>query len=301
MAEWSATLGAEAPAWISVNVSAHQLAEAGFDDIVTSALREAGVPANHLILEMTETGMISDDDALEHSLRKLKSIGVRIAIDDFGTGYSSLAYLRRLPIDVLKIDKTFIAPIDAGPEDAALALAILKIAQGMGLTCIAEGVERDGQLSALRDAGCDLAQGYLISRPMDAAHIDTLLSGVQRPGRRGRVLLVDTDGSCSTLTDLLRRSGFHSVVATTTVGAIEALMEGNVDLAILSLPIGHPDVTRLTVSCGIPGESGAIPLLALHDRTEPRRWTVANQTRRPAFGELDLIDNVYGLLSTRSA
>jgi len=186
--------GGESPRWISVNVSARQLSEPAFVDEVHQILETTELEPDRLILEITESAMVSDNSELSRRLHGLKAVGVRLALDDFGTGYSSLGHLRRLPIDILKIDKSFVDGVDQGAEEAAFSKAVLKIAESMGLRCVAEGVERPEQAAELRTAGCEMSQGYLFSKPIEAMQIEAfLISPPQRQGGRGRVLVVDGD------------------------------------------------------------------------------------------------------------
>ncbi len=157
-----------APLAMCVNLSAEQLTDQELIPAVHRALAEAGVPASALILEITETAMMRDVKAARAVLDALRGAGMRIAVDDFGNGYSSLSYLRDFPLDFLKVDRSFISRIDAGPEEGALAHAIVKLADNLGLAPIAEGVERSEQADILRRWGCAFAQGYLFARPVDA-------------------------------------------------------------------------------------------------------------------------------------
>jgi diguanylate cyclase (GGDEF)-like protein len=151
--------------FVSVNVSAVQLQQANFLDEVEAALSSSGLPGERLVLEITESAMFRDTQATIEKLTALRQWGVRIAIDDFGTGYSSLTYLRRFPVDILKIARDFIGPPDEETQEWAFTGAILALGRRLGLTTIAEGVEEEGQLERLRDMGCELAQGYYFARP----------------------------------------------------------------------------------------------------------------------------------------
>jgi EAL domain-containing protein (putative c-di-GMP-specific phosphodiesterase class I) len=139
------------------------------------ALEESGLPASTLVLEITETTLMRDTDKGILTLSALRSMGVRIAIDDFGTGYSSLSYLQQLPVDVLKIDQTFVAAIETANTDRSLAPAIVSLAATFGLDVVAEGVETALQAETLRKVGCAHAQGYYFARPMDAEALGQLL------------------------------------------------------------------------------------------------------------------------------
>ena len=159
--------GGPAPA-ISVNVSAMQVQQPDFSDRVARALRGGGLPPERLVLELTEGVLLRGIDETVTGLQDLRALGVRIAIDDFGTGYSSLNYLQHLPVDILKIDKSFVDHVGAGQDATSMARVIVQIARALGLEVIAEGVERAEQVAALQAIGCDLAQGFHLSRPLEA-------------------------------------------------------------------------------------------------------------------------------------
>jgi diguanylate cyclase (GGDEF)-like protein len=162
---------------ISVNISMQQLRERDFADQVAAVLEETGLPAHQLELELTESQLSDNIEELRELLLQLRQLGVRLAIDDFGTGYSSLAYLKHLPVNVVKIDQTFIRALDGSGKggDAAIIRAIIAMVHSLGLEVVAEGVEQQAQLEFLRDHGCDEIQGYLISRPVEASAFADLL------------------------------------------------------------------------------------------------------------------------------
>jgi diguanylate cyclase (GGDEF)-like protein len=156
---------------VSVNVSARQLMSPGFRDTVTSALDSSGVDPRIMALEMTEYVLLEHSTFLSSMLRELQELGIRIALDDFGTGHSSLGYLRNVPIDIVKIDGSFIADIGRVPEGLAVTAAITDLAHSLGLTVTAEAVETRAQSDAVAAIGCDIAQGFFFARPMTAAAI----------------------------------------------------------------------------------------------------------------------------------
>ena len=156
---------------LSVNLSALQLQQQSFVDDVQAILAETGFPASDLILELTESAMFHDTHTTIARLEALRALGIRIAIDDFGTGYSSLGYLRRFPVDILKIAREFIGTEDSRSDDWALARAIIALGQTLNLRVVAEGIETADQLKALRELGCELGQGYLFGRPADGPTI----------------------------------------------------------------------------------------------------------------------------------
>jgi diguanylate cyclase (GGDEF)-like protein/PAS domain S-box-containing protein len=161
---------------VSVNLSARQFQDESLSSDVVSALRDAGLPPECLALEITESAVMEDVDSAVATLRALKDLGVLVMIDDFGTGYSSLAYLKRFPVDFLKIDRTFIHEIDASPNDAAIVSAMITLSHALGIRVVAEGVETQAQLGRLRMLGCDVGQGYLFARPALPGDLSGLLA-----------------------------------------------------------------------------------------------------------------------------
>jgi EAL domain-containing protein (putative c-di-GMP-specific phosphodiesterase class I) len=162
---------------ISVNISAHQLVDGELPAVVRGALHDAGIAPHRLTLEITEGLLVEDGERMQLQLRELRQIGVGLAVDDFGTGYSALSYLRSFPLDVLKIDRSFVAGIDHDPDRARLVRDIVEMAHNLGLTVVTEGIEEPGEATLLRDLRSDYGQGYWFSRPVDPATIDRLLSG----------------------------------------------------------------------------------------------------------------------------
>jgi diguanylate cyclase (GGDEF)-like protein/PAS domain S-box-containing protein len=160
---------------MSVNVSARQLQRPEIVDEVRDALRASGLDPRRLVLEITESMMIDDVELAIERLQSLRDLGVLVAIDDFGTGYSSLNYIRRLPINILKIDKSFIDSVDGDDEESKLTMAIIDLARVLGLRCVAEGVERPEQRDRLKELNCGYAQGFLLARPMSAEALSELL------------------------------------------------------------------------------------------------------------------------------
>ncbi|MFZ5463918.1 MAG: EAL domain-containing protein, partial [Pseudomonadota bacterium] len=152
---------------VSVNVSAVQFGQPRLLDAVSRSLRDTGFRPECLTLEITESVIMHDAESAAGMLRALKNMGVKIAVDDFGTGYSSLSYLKRFPIDILKIDKSFVQAVGTNDEDTAIVRAIIALAKSLHLVTIAEGVETQEQAEFLRREGCDRFQGYYFSRPVD--------------------------------------------------------------------------------------------------------------------------------------
>jgi EAL domain-containing protein (putative c-di-GMP-specific phosphodiesterase class I) len=161
---------------IAVNVSAAQLRRRSFVEDVRAALGDAGAEGGGVDLEITESLLMTDVDQSIRKLRTLRDAGMRIALDDFGTGYSSLAYLSKLPIDTLKIDRSFVHGMTENPDDTSIVSTIISLAQALRFKVVAEGVETEQQAQLLRLLRCDQVQGYLFSPPVPAERIETLLA-----------------------------------------------------------------------------------------------------------------------------
>ena len=183
-ARWNKTICQDQPLMVAVNLSPRQLATAGLVDLVAEVLADSALAPSRLSLEITETVLMEDVPSSESTLDELKRLGVRIAIDDFGTGYSSLRYLRRLPIDVLKIDRSFVAVLGQNSADTAIVNAVLGLARSLGMRTVAEGVERPDQATMVTDIGCEFAQGFLWSQPLPPAAFAHWLEERVGAGRR---------------------------------------------------------------------------------------------------------------------
>lgn len=217
---------------VSVNVSGRQFADGDLDVDVTQALTESGIPADLLELELTESSLMANTQRTIATLQSLKKRGVQISIDDFGTGYSSLAYLRRFPIDKLKIDIAFIRDVTTNPDDATIALAIISMAHSLKLEVIAEGVETEAQLSYLRRNRCDQIQGFFFSRPLPVLELERLMFEDKRlpmpagynQGPQSTLLLVDDEPHVLTaLQRLLRSDGYRILLAHSAAEGFELL------------------------------------------------------------------------------
>jgi EAL domain-containing protein (putative c-di-GMP-specific phosphodiesterase class I) len=185
-AAWS--VASARPLRMSVNLSPRQMLDEDVPALVAEVLADSGLPARQLTLEVTEGVFVHDVDRVVGQLHRLRALGVRIAIDDFGTGFSSLSYLRRLPADVLKIDRSFVADLPGSRSSAGLVASIIELARTLHLDVVAEGVETDAQRRCLVDLGCGLAQGYLFARPGPAedctpAALEPAALGAALPGR----------------------------------------------------------------------------------------------------------------------
>lgn len=160
---------------IAVNVSARQMADASFAQRVQAELASTGLPAEMLSLELTESALIDGNPTTERTLNELTALGVQLGLDDFGTGFSSLAYLKRFPIDFVKIDRTFTDGLGTDDNDTAIVKATIALAHSLGLRVVAEGVETTAQRDLLQELGCDLGQGYLFAKPLDIMAYETML------------------------------------------------------------------------------------------------------------------------------
>ena len=167
------------PGWsdleVAVNVSARQVEQVEFAAVVADIVGTTGLSRGTLWLEITESTLLDDVQTARTRLDRLRALGARIALDDFGTGYSSLTYLRRFPVDGVKLDQSFVQGIGVDPGDAAIVEAVVGLAVALGKVCIAEGVETVEQADALTALGCDSAQGYLFSEPLAADEVTELL------------------------------------------------------------------------------------------------------------------------------
>ncbi len=176
LATWSRELPRGDQFRMGINLSGKQLVQASLIDEMSELIESCGINPNRIELEITESILLDDVDRSLTVLERLKALGVRLSLDDFGTGYSSLTYLRSFPIDVVKIDRSFVDGIGKDNENAAIVKSIIDLARTLGLECIAEGVETNEDLQALRALGCDVAQGYLIAQPLSSADAARMIS-----------------------------------------------------------------------------------------------------------------------------
>ncbi len=162
---------------VSVNVSCQQFSDPGLKDVIQQALLSGRLNPKHLVLEMTESMMMGDTESNIHLLNEIQALGVSVSVDDFGTGYSSLNYLKKLPISELKIDRSFLIDVPDNPDDVSIVKAILAMAHSLDLMVVAEGVEKQSQLTFLKQAGCDVIQGFYFSRPLNRQDFENYLAG----------------------------------------------------------------------------------------------------------------------------
>ncbi len=173
---WQLQIPSTSSLTISVNLSVHQLAHEDIIGDVRAAIEDASLDASTLTLEITETTLMHDTELTRHRLAQLRELGVSLAVDDFGTGYSSLQYVQRFPIDIIKIDRSFVTGLGTNPGDGAVVQSMIELAQRLGVHTVAEGIDRPEQVVLLQSLGADLGQGYLFSKPVPADQIDALLA-----------------------------------------------------------------------------------------------------------------------------
>jgi FixJ family two-component response regulator len=208
---------------------------------VERALESNGVRGEWLGIEITESVLMNDFDVCSRKIRDLQQLGVSISIDDFGTGYSSLSYLCRLPIDVVKIDRSLVPDVMASTQDVSVTRGIINMAHALQMQVLAEGVETEGQLGLLVANGCDLIQGYCFSRPVGADEVERMVREerrlperlVSRAARTRTLLLVDDEENViASLKRLFRREGYRLLVALSAAEGLQRLAESNVDVIV---------------------------------------------------------------------
>jgi EAL domain-containing protein (putative c-di-GMP-specific phosphodiesterase class I)/ActR/RegA family two-component response regulator len=259
------------PVQVAVNVASRQFVDGDFAADVLGALTASGIPPGLLELELTETSLMINTERTIDLLQQLKALGAHISIDDFGTGYSSLAYLRRFPIDKLKIDIAFVRDITSNADDAAIARTIIRMAHSLKLAVIAEGVETAAQVEYLRRHECDQIQGYYFSRPLPLPEVELLLAEAKcLPGPGGAddvarrtLLLVDDDADAlDLLHGLLCQDGYQVLTAGSGAAALELLALNDVQVIVCDQRMPgmsgsqfldrvrglHPDTLRIILS-----------------------------------------------------
>jgi len=225
----------------AINLSGHHLQRADAVRRIEAVLHDTGVDPQRIGIEITESVLMHDVQHVARVLTQLKALGIEIAIDDFGTGYSSLSYLRNLPIDVVKIDRSFVNDVTASPQSVSMTRAIIHMAHSLRLKVLAEGVETEGQLALLVENRCDTIQGFLFSPAVKADEIDVMAREGRclAPGQIGRqcsprtLLLVDDEGSIiASLRRLLRRDGYQIITANSGPEGLQRLAEYGVDVIV---------------------------------------------------------------------
>jgi EAL domain-containing protein (putative c-di-GMP-specific phosphodiesterase class I) len=174
-AAWQELRPDAAPLGVAVNVSARQLADPELSSHIEGVIRAHRIEPASLWLELTETALLDDTAFMEHSLKQLKGLGLQLILDDFGVGFSSLGYLKRLPLSMIKLDRSFVENVTDSPHDAAIVRAVSQMADSIGIGVVAEGVETQDQVRMARDLGCGYAQGFHFARPVPASEVGDLL------------------------------------------------------------------------------------------------------------------------------
>jgi diguanylate cyclase (GGDEF)-like protein/PAS domain S-box-containing protein len=234
------------PFVVWVNLSARQLCEPGLPDRVAEIVADTGADPTMVGIEITESVLMEDIDAVGAALHALEALGLKLAIDDFGTGFSSLSYLKQFPVHMLKVDQSFVAGLGQDDGDSAIVRAVIELAHSLGLTAVAEGVETAQQMAALRRLGCDAAQGYYFDRPGSPAAISALLDSGSHPAHAGRrVLVCDDDPDTRLLYRLaLENEGVKVDEATTSAQCLE--MAGRLAPDVVVLDVFLPDIDGLS-------------------------------------------------------
>ena len=229
---------------MAVNISPVQFQRSNFVETVQTALDQAGLPADHLELEITETVLLDNAERAIFTLHALKSLGVRIAIDDFGTGFSSLNYLKRLPVDKVKIDRSFVQEVISDRNDAAITQGIISMAHHLKLKVIAEGVETEPQFAFLKKSHCDEFQGFYFAKPMPLAKLDVFLrqqdelysnplpDSTDDANKQTLLLLDDEENILRALARVLRRDGYHILTANRAQDAFALLAKHDVQVIL---------------------------------------------------------------------
>jgi PAS domain S-box-containing protein len=241
---WRRTLPEARDLWVSVNVSSLQLEQANLVADVSQALADASVEPGGLALELTEGLAVADSQAARTVLMQLRALGVRISLDDFGTGYSSLGYIRQLPIDTVKIDRSFVRDIESG-GNADLVSTIMTMARQLGLETVAEGVENEAQLGVLRQVGCGSVQGYLMAKPLAADEATELLSVGLAPRHTAAAVVPGADRPVLSAASPSRAGGPR----------IRAVWAAALVVAVLSLTGGVLTLNRVTPAPVSPAEA----------------------------------------------
>lgn len=237
---------------VSVNVSVLQLRQRNLVQVVQDVLRETGLNPTHLELEFTESFLMEDVEGTVATLRKLKDIGLHFSIDDFGTGYSSLSYLKLFPIDMLKVDQSFVRDVTFDASDAAIVQGMIALGHSLKLKMVAEGVETEAQMGYLRSIHCDEMQGFFYSRPLPDTQMYALLQSNKRlqditsiPGTVRKLLLVDDEPNITTaLNRLLRREGYQILIAHSAREALETLAV-NADVGVVLSDQRMPEMSGI--------------------------------------------------------
>jgi diguanylate cyclase (GGDEF)-like protein len=275
------------PFVVWVNLSARQLCEPGLPERVAEIVADTGADPTMVGIEITESVLMEDINAVGAALEALKALGLKLAIDDFGTGFSSLSYLKRFPVQMLKIDQSFVAGLGEDEGDSAIVRAVIELAHSLGLEAVAEGVETAGQLAALRRLGCDTAQGYYFDRPGAPSTISALLETGAHPAHAGRrVLVCDDDPDTRLLYRLaLEHEGVKVDEATTSAQCIELAERLAPDVVVLDVFL--PDIDGLSALPELLRTLPSVQVLVVS-----ARGTSDLAARSRALGAADCFDKV---------
>jgi CheY-like chemotaxis protein len=320
-----------------VNVSGRQLQRPGFVQDVAEALSASGLPAGRLVLEVTESVLLADLDGALHRLEALRALGVQLALDDFGTGYSSLAYLQRLPVDVLKVDRSFTAEVLTDPKRAAVVRAVVGLAGTLGLRVVAEGIETAEQWAALRAMDCAYGQGYYFARPAPGrgparlpghgrsgpqaaspadppvavagaptgaptaspARADTVTAGPSAP----LVLVADDDAQVRTLiARTLAAAGFAVSQAVDGADALRHLAAAGGEVALVVTDLAMPELDGAALARALARRVPALPVLVVSGQASDGCLAAlpdgaAVRFLPKPFTRAALLDAVHGLLA----
>jgi diguanylate cyclase (GGDEF)-like protein len=294
LARWTAD-GAEID--LAVNISAHQLSDPDIVDLVERTLTGHGIAPERLCLEITESAIVGDQPEIDARVHALKELGVRIAVDDFGTGWSSLANLGRLPVDVLKIDRSFVGRMHTDPQARRIVVAVLGLARSMGLATVAEGVERPEQARGLAELGCELAQGFGFRPPVPAAEIDRALGECGGGDGDLRVFVCDDAADLRALVRAaLEWEDGVSVVgeAHSGAGLSDAVRAASADVVLLDLAM--PDVDGLEAIPVLRGELPGVGIVVLSGFERARM-----ESEALALGADRYLEKAAGLAAMRAA
>jgi diguanylate cyclase (GGDEF)-like protein/PAS domain S-box-containing protein len=313
VAEWNRANPDRVPLSVAVNLSARQMSAADLTRLVLTALNESGLEPGLLCLEITESVLMEDVTASRNVLQSLKELGVRLGIDDFGTGYSSLLYLRRFPVDVLKVDRSFVSGLGENSEDGAIVSGVLGLAHALGVGAIAEGVEQPEQADRLAALGCELAQGFLWSKPLPAEELETTferlwprLPAVTRDSRAAlRVVLADDRPELrATVRIALELAGGFEIVGEAGTGAeaIAVAREKQPDLVLLDVLMpGMTGIEALPHITSVAPDTKVVILSAIDSATlHSEQCSAAAATFDKAIGPSRLVQQLEELFTPAS-
>ena len=225
---------------MSVNLSARQFHDSDLESRVRAIIEETGLAPSSLELELTENIVMDDANRLIERLHALRTLGVKLALDDFGTGYSNLSYLKRFPLDRLKIDQSFMRDVTTNPDDAAIVRAVLSVGHNLGFELVAEGVETEAQVEWLRRERCERIQGYFFSRPVAAPEFEDMLRrrrllplrGHDEPDARTLLIVDDEPNIVAALVRVLKQDGYRILTALSGEDALDVLALNTVQVII---------------------------------------------------------------------